>query len=163
LVPQLEEVSGEKFDMDRFKEVVSLSKRTSQMWRACLETASAAPSPWTFFDATIHMAPAVVARGTRVAVEYYEGFLRELKLRIENGTAAVEGEKHRLYWEGMPIWGKLRALSEQFSSLKACVVASTYCNSWIFDLLDRDDPFESVALAYTEIFVVRDEAFKEHQ
>jgi benzoyl-CoA reductase/2-hydroxyglutaryl-CoA dehydratase subunit BcrC/BadD/HgdB len=111
LVPQLEEVSGEKFDMDRFKEAVGLSKRTSQLWRACLETASATPSPWTFFDATIHMAPAVVGRGTKEANDYYESLLPELEERIKNRTGAIDGERHRLYWEGMPIWGKLRALS----------------------------------------------------
>jgi benzoyl-CoA reductase/2-hydroxyglutaryl-CoA dehydratase subunit BcrC/BadD/HgdB len=161
LVPQLEEVSGSKLDMDRFREAVSLSRRTSELWRACLEAASAVPSPWTFFDATIHMGPAVVARGTKDAVSYYELLQGELEDRISDGTAAIEGEKYRLYWEGMPIWGKLRPLSEQFASLKTCVVASTYCNSWIFDQLDPAEPFESMALAYTELFIVRDEAFKE--
>ncbi|MBT9163122.1 MAG: (R)-2-hydroxyisocaproyl-CoA dehydratase alpha subunit [Chloroflexi bacterium] len=161
LVPKLEEVSGEKLDMDRLREAVEYSRCTSALWRDCLESASAIPSPWTFFDAVIHMGPAVVARGTRQGVEYYELLLAELRERVEKGVAAVEGERHRLYWEGMPIWGKLRALSEQFSSLKACVVASTYCNSWIFDQLDPNDPFESMAEAYTELFIVRDETYKE--
>ena len=161
LIPGLEAVGGVKFDMDRFKEAVALSKKTSQLWRTCLETASVVPSPWTFFDATIHMAPAVVARGTRAGVDYYEILLPELKDRIQNGIGAVEDEKHRLYWEGMPIWGKLRTLSEQLSELKACVVASTYCNSWIYEQLDPANPFESMALAYTELFIVRDEAYKE--
>ncbi len=161
LIPALEEVSGEKFDMDRFKEAVGLSRRTSDLWRECLESAAAIPSPWTFFDATIHMGPAVVARGTKEAVDYYELLLAELQQRITSEIAAVDGERHRIYWEGMPIWGKLRALSEQFASLKACVVASTYCNSWIFDQLDPEEPFESMGRAYTELFIVRDEPYKE--
>ena len=161
LIPSLEEISGEKFDMDRFKEAVGYSRRTSELWRACLEASAAMPSPWTFFDTTILMGPAVVARGTKEAVEFYETLLAELEERISEGVAAVEGEKFRLYWEGMPIWGKLRPLSEQFSSLKTCVVASTYCNSWIFDQLDPAEPFESMALAYTELFIVRDEPYKE--
>lgn len=161
LVPSLEEVSGEKFDMDQFKEAVELSRRTSQLWKACLESATAIPSPWTFFDATIHMGPAVVARGTREGVAYYEVLLPELQEKIKKGEGAVDGEQHRLYWEGMPIWGKLRSLSEQLASLRACVVASTYCNSWIFDQLDSEEPFESMAVAYTELFIVRDETYKE--
>ena len=161
LIPDLEEVSGEKFDMDRFKEALGYSRRTSELWRACLESASVTPSPWTFFDATILMGPAVVARGTKEGVDYYELLLPELQERVKDGVAAVEGERHRIYWEGMPIWGKLRPLSEQFLSLKTCVVASTYCNSWIFDLLDPDEPFESMAAAYTELFIVRDEPYKE--
>jgi benzoyl-CoA reductase/2-hydroxyglutaryl-CoA dehydratase subunit BcrC/BadD/HgdB len=86
---------------------------------------------------------------------------KELKDRIADGTGAVEGEKFRLYWEGMPIWGKLRDLSELFISLKTAVIASSYCNSWIFKAFDPADPFLSTARAYTEIFIVRDEPFKE--
>ena len=162
LIPHLERVSGQRFDPDRFKETIRLSRECSQLWRTVLETAAHVPSPWTFFDATIHMAPAVVARGTREAVDYYQTLLRELKKRIEDGIEAVDGEKHRLYWEGMPIWGKLRPLSELLASLKSCVVASTYCNSWIFDQLDPDEPFESMGRAYTELFIVRDESYKEN-
>jgi benzoyl-CoA reductase/2-hydroxyglutaryl-CoA dehydratase subunit BcrC/BadD/HgdB len=161
LVPKLEKISGEKFDIDRFKEAVQYSRRTSELWRACLESASAIPSPWTFFDATIHMGPAVVARGTKEAVDYYEMLLAELQDRVKDGVAAVEGEKHRIYWDGMPIWGKLRPHSEQFTSLNTCVVASTYCNSWIFDQLDPNEPFESMGRAYIELFIVRDEPYKE--
>lgn len=161
LIPDLEKIAGETFDVDRFKEAVGFSRRTSELWRACLESASAIPSPWTFFDATILMGPAVVARGTREGVAFYEALLPELQERVKDGVAAVEGERHRLYWEGMPIWGKLRPLSEQLSSLKTCVVASTYCNSWIFDQLDPEDPFESMGRAYTELFIVRDEPYKE--
>ena len=35
----------------------------------------------------------------------------EMEERIAGNVAAVEGERFRLYWEGMPIWGKLRDLS----------------------------------------------------
>jgi len=162
LIPTLEKVAGQKFDLDRFKEAVRLSRDCSHLWRTVLETASAQPSPWTFFDATIHMGPAVVARGTQEAVDYYHILLPELQKRIKDGVAAIDGEKHRLYWEGMPVWGKLRPLAELFSSLKTCVVASTYCNSWIFDQLDPNDPFESMGRAYTELFIVRDEVYKEN-
>jgi len=161
MTPELEKISGQKFDRERFRDSIRLSRRTSHLWRACLESAAAVPAPWTFFDATIHMGPAVVARGTPAGVDYYEILLNELNDRIQNKIAAVEGEKHRLYWEGMPIWGKLRPLSDQFASLRSSVVASTYCNSWIFDQLDPDRPFESMAAAYTELFIVRDETYKE--
>jgi len=161
LAPVLEEVSGRKLDMDRFKEVVKLSKKCTDLWKAVLDTAANSPSPLTFFDATIHMGPAVVARGTQVALDYYEELLEELDERVSSGMAAVEGERVRLYWEGMPIWGKLRNLSDLFAGLKTCVAASTYCNSWIFEAMDPDEPFESMARAYIELFIVRDEAFKE--
>ncbi len=90
MIPLLEEVSGNKFDMNRFREVVALSRDCSIMWRKVLETAAHKPSPLTFFDATIHMGPAVVARGTKEAVDYYELLLEELEDRITNGIAAVD-------------------------------------------------------------------------
>jgi len=161
MIPTLEEVSGNRFDMDRLREVVRLSLECTRLWRQVLERGAAKPAPLTFFDASIHMAPAVVLRGLPEAVEYYKLLLNELDERIANKMAAIEGERHRIYWDGMPIWGKLRDLSEQFSSLKTNIVASTYCNSWIFDAFDPAEPFESMARAYTELFIVRDESYKE--
>jgi benzoyl-CoA reductase/2-hydroxyglutaryl-CoA dehydratase subunit BcrC/BadD/HgdB len=161
LIPPLEKISGNKFDIDKFREILSLSKDCTLLWRKILETNTAVPAPMSFFDGTIHMGPAVVLRGSPQAVEYYKVLLKELEERIANKDGAVEGEKFRLYWEGMPIWGKLRDLAEFFIDLKTAVIASTYCNSWIFESFDPDDPFMSMARAYTEIFIVRDENFKE--
>ncbi len=161
MIPTLEEVSGNKFDLDRLREVVGLSLESTRLWKEVLECGAAKPAPLTFFDATIHMAPAVVLRGLPEAVDYYKLLLAELKERIDNKVAAVEGERHRIYWDGMPVWGKLKNLSEQFASLRTNVVASTYCNSWIFSAFDPNEPFESMARAYTELFIVRDEHYKE--
>ncbi len=161
LIPTLEKVSGEKFDMDRFKEVVSLSRECSDLWEETLQMGGAVPSPLTFFDGTILMGPAVVARGTQEAVDFYKILIPELKQRVDDKVAAVDGEKHRIFWDGMPIWGKLRDLSTLFASLDTCVVASTYCNSWIFRDLDKEEPFESMAKAYTDLFIVRSDATKE--
>ncbi|MDD5309877.1 MAG: 2-hydroxyacyl-CoA dehydratase family protein [Deltaproteobacteria bacterium] len=161
LVPTLEKISGRKLDIDKLREVVGLSRRCTDLWKQVLETSSAIPSPFTFFDGTIHMGPAVVARGTQEAVDYYEHLLPELKKRIADKVAAVEGERHRIYWDGMPVWGKLRELSTLFLEQKTCVVASTYCNSWVFTALDAKDPFDSMARAYTELFIVRSDDAKE--
>jgi benzoyl-CoA reductase/2-hydroxyglutaryl-CoA dehydratase subunit BcrC/BadD/HgdB len=161
LVEPLGKISGHPFDMGKFKEVVALSRECSELWKKVLETAANVPAPITFFDGTIHMGPAVVMRGNQPAVDYYKLLLKELEERVANGVAAVDGERFRLYWEGMPIWGRLRAHSELFAGLETCVLASTYCNSWIFTDLDPNDPFKSMAKAYTELFIVRSEEIKE--
>jgi benzoyl-CoA reductase/2-hydroxyglutaryl-CoA dehydratase subunit BcrC/BadD/HgdB len=108
------------------------------------------------------MGPAVVLRGTQAAVDYYKLLLAEMKERIANHEAAVEGERFRIYWEGMPVWGRLSTHSKMFAELKTCVLASTYCNSWIFNAFDPDDPFRSMARAYTELFITRADEAKEH-
>jgi benzoyl-CoA reductase/2-hydroxyglutaryl-CoA dehydratase subunit BcrC/BadD/HgdB len=161
LVPTLEEISGNKLVMDRLRETVSLSRQCTELWKKVLETATAVPAPLTFFDGTIHMGPAVVLRGTREAIDYYRLLLAELEQRIADGTGAVDGEELRLYWEGMPVWGRLRQHSELFAGLKASVLASTYCSSWIFTAFDENDPFRSMAKAYLELFIVRSDEYKE--
>ena len=161
LIPTLEEVVGKKFDIDRFREVVQLSKDCTIRWRKVLEYAANTPTPMTFFDHCIHMAPAVILRGKQEALDYYDTLLVELKEAVENSIAAVSKEHHRIYWDGMPVWGKLRMLSDLMLNLQTAIVASTYCNSWIFDSLDPDEPFESMALASLECFNVRSEEFKE--
>ncbi|MBL0211046.1 MAG: 2-hydroxyacyl-CoA dehydratase [Holophagaceae bacterium] len=161
LVPQLEAVSGNKLDLDRLRETVALSRECTELWKQVLETAKAIPAPLTFFDGTIHMGPAVVLRGTQVAVDYYKVLLAELQQNVKDGAGAVEGEKVRLYWDGMPVWGRLRQHSEHFLQLKANVVASTYCSSWIFPAFDEKDPFRSMAQAYLELFIVRSDEYKE--
>ena len=161
LIPQLEEISGRKFDIDRLREVVASSYRCTLLWRQVLRLAEHRPSPITFFDGTIHMGPAVVLRGDERAERYYEVLVAELEERIAEGVGAVDDEKLRFYWEGMPVWGKLRDHAVQFAGHKACVVASTYCNSWIFEALECQDAFEGMARAYTELFIVRSDEFKQ--
>lgn len=160
MIPTCEEVSGQKFDIDKFKETLKLSKDATLLWKQCLETAKNIPAPISFFDSTIHMGPIVVLRGTEVARHYYETLFAELKGYAESGSGILEDEKVRIYWEGMPIWGKLRYMSELFARHGAAVVASTYCNSWIFDDFDEDKPFESSALAYSTIFINMSETTK---
>ncbi len=161
LIPVLEQVSGRAFDLDRLREVVASSYRCTLLWKKVLQLAAHRPSPLTFFDGTIHMGPAVVMRGLPEAERYYEVLIRELERRIADGVAAVDDERHRFYWDGMPVWGKLRDHAQLFAAQRACVVASTYCNSWIFEPLGESDPFEGMARSYTELFIVRSEDFKE--
>ena len=162
MVPDLEKVAGRRFDIDEFRDVLAVSRECSDLWEAVLNTAANRPSPLTFFDECIHMGPAVVIRGRKEANDYYRILLAEMQERIKDGIAAVEGERYRFYWDGMPVWGKLRSLSDLLAKLKSAVVVSTYCNSWIFSAFDPKDPFRSMAQAYCSIFITQDEAWKEN-
>lgn len=162
IVPALEEISGRPFDIDKFRETLAASLECTHLWEAVLDTAMNIPSPATFFDHCIHMGPAVVMRGRKEANDYYRILLKEMQERVVNGVSAVPGERHRFYWDGMPIWGKLRNMSETFNNLKSCVLVSSYCNSWVFSAFDPKDPFRSMAEAYCSIFISQDDYFKEN-
>lgn len=162
LIEQIENQFNLKLDMDRLKEVVSLSSRASTLWREILDTATHSPSPITFWDGLIHMSPVILMRGTRTAVDYYEQLLDEMQTRLKEKVAAVPSEKWRLYWEGMPIWPRIRDLSEKFLNLRSTIAASTYCNSWAFESYDgNSDPLQWMAKTSTEIFINRDEPVKQ--
>jgi benzoyl-CoA reductase/2-hydroxyglutaryl-CoA dehydratase subunit BcrC/BadD/HgdB len=161
IIPGLEKVADQKFDIDRFRETIALSHDGCVLWKEVLAKARHLPSPLNFFDSVIHMGPIVVMRGTRHPVDYYKILIDELDKRIKNNISAVPSEKYRLYWDGMPLWYKLSSMARLFAKLDTCIVASTYCNSWIFDDLDPADPFESSALAYSKLFIVRSDEVKE--
>jgi benzoyl-CoA reductase/2-hydroxyglutaryl-CoA dehydratase subunit BcrC/BadD/HgdB len=161
MIPVCEEVSGQQFSLDNFKETVKLSKEATLLWQKVLKTSTAMNAPLSFFDGTIHMGPIVVLRGTQVAKDYYTQLLAELEDNVANNIGFLPEARTRIFWEGMPIWGKLRMMSDLFTSNGAAVVASTYCSSWVFDKFDENNPWESTARAYTEIFINRSDKAKE--
>lgn len=161
LLDDLAPLAPRPFDAGDLGERLNLAREASLLWRRCLETSAAKPAPWTFFDHTVHMAPIVVLRGTAEAVEYYRALAEELDARVASGSGVLPAERVRVYWEGMPIWGQLRPLSEFFAERGVALVASTYCNSWILDGLDPGDPWGSMARTYLSIFICRSESFKQ--
>jgi benzoyl-CoA reductase/2-hydroxyglutaryl-CoA dehydratase subunit BcrC/BadD/HgdB len=161
LIEPLGKISGKTSYMQELKKVVKLSRDCSEIWKKILNAAEAVPAPLTFFDGTTLMGPAVVGRGTQKALDVYKNVLAELDERIKNSAGAVNDERYRIYWDGMPVWGRLSVHAKLFAGLNTNVLASTYCNSWIFSALDSEDPFNSMAKAYTELFVVRSDKAKE--
>jgi len=148
-----EKIIGHSLDPNALATVVGNSRIGSELWGDVLRTAMNHPSPLSFFDGCILMAPIVVLRGTEACNDFYLQTLTELRQLNSDGIPAVQDETVRLFWDGMPIWGRLRTLSEFFAERNTCIVASTYCNSWILDDLDADQPLESMAYAYTKMFI----------
>jgi benzoyl-CoA reductase/2-hydroxyglutaryl-CoA dehydratase subunit BcrC/BadD/HgdB len=105
------------------------------------------------FDAFINMAPIVTLRGTKEVVDFYREMKAELKQRITEGISAVPGEKFRLLWDNIPIWYKMRELSELFASYGACLIADTYTHAWVFEGLETEDPLDGLARAYTMAYL----------
>jgi len=155
-----EKIIGQPLDYKKLQETVRLSYEGTVLWKEVLETARNKPSPLSFFDGTILMAPIVMLRGTKICVDFYQETLNELNSLLEKQSKSADEKQLRIYWDGMPIWGKLRTMAQFFNDHNTAVVASTYCNSWIFDELDENNPLESMALVYTKIFINRGEDAK---
>ena len=160
LTSRLEQVTGSRLDIDRLAEVVGYSAHAASLWSEILTLARAVPSPISFFDTLVHVAPMVLLRGTPQAVEYYSLLKAELEDRLVRGVAAVPGERHRFYWDGPPIWSALRPLSKLFADRRAALVASTFASNFALAGLDPDNPMESMARTYMSIFPNRSEDYK---
>jgi benzoyl-CoA reductase/2-hydroxyglutaryl-CoA dehydratase subunit BcrC/BadD/HgdB len=155
LATDLSPIAGQTLCDDTLCQVVELSKQCSDLWKEVLEMAAHRPSPITFTDVCFHMGPAVNLRGTGLAVSYYQELLGEVEARVQQDMGAILKERFRVYWEGLPIWGKLKFFAETMARMEVSMVASTYGHSWVFDA------FDPMAKAYTELFTVRDEIHKE--
>jgi len=154
MIEFIEKQTGQPFDYDRLREVLNLSNEACQLWNEVLDSAALKPAPFGFFDACFHMAPIVTLRGTRDAVNYYQALKKEIDERIENGITAIPEERHKIYFDHIPCWPKLRWFSDLFASRGALVVASQYTHSWAYSF-DLERPLESLAENYTHEFVNR--------
>jgi bcr-type benzoyl-CoA reductase subunit B len=152
LIEFLEEQTGKKWSEERFEEVALLSVEGVDLWKEVLTTAESRPSPFTCFDAFIHMAPIVTLRGTQEVVDYYKLLRDEMQDRVANGIGAVPDEKYRLIWDNIPIWYEMRNLGNLFAGNGACLVADTYTTAWAVDIR-IEDPLTSMADAYTKVYL----------
>jgi len=129
-----------------------LSVEGVDIWKEVLKTAESRPSPFTCFDAFIHMAPIVTLRGTQEVVDYYKLLRDEMQERVANGVVAVADEKYRLILDNIPILYEMRNLGNLFASNHACLVADTYTTAWAVDI-KIEDPLTSMADAYTKVYL----------
>jgi benzoyl-CoA reductase/2-hydroxyglutaryl-CoA dehydratase subunit BcrC/BadD/HgdB len=151
----LEQACGKSFDMNKSVEVGRLSLEGQRLWQAVLDTAAHKPAPMTAFDAFFFLALIVTLRGTQIVVDFYQTLLAEMKERIEKGIGAIENERYRILWDNLPIWYRLKWLSDTFASHGASLVADTYTTAWCGSMkyIREDDFFDSMAEAYTRIYL----------
>jgi benzoyl-CoA reductase subunit B len=149
LIPTMEQVSGNKFDIDKLRELMTRSAKAEDDLVWALETAKHKPSPIdAYFGAVYYLGPIFSAfRGTEDAIEYYKLLKTEIQSRIDNkqGPVTPEGEmrnqKYRLVVEGPPNWTNFREFWKMFYDEGAVVVASTYAKvGGSYDMGFRHDP-----------------------
>ncbi len=145
-VRQLEELTGKKWDEDRFHEVMATAQRTSKAWLKAASYTGYKPSPLNGFDLFNHMAAALVARchdetadAFEQLAEEYEDFVREHK-----STYKVE-EKHRILFEGIACWPYLRATSTPLKEANINVTATPYAVATAVIYNDIDELMQAYA------------------
>lgn len=143
-------VTGKPFDYDRFNQVVKLSEKAAALWREIQGMLAHKPAPMNSFDTFIHLAPIVTLRGMQICIDYYEELKAEVQNRINQGIAAVPGERFRLGWDNLAIWHRINQLSQLFAEHHAALVVSTYPESFCYQgpIQDPNDPLLTYASTY---------------
>ncbi len=134
VIPKLEQVSGNRFDIHRLRAMLQLSARAEDDLVWVLESAKRRPSPIdAYFGGGYYIGPIFSAfRGTSDAVDYYAALRREVEARIAASAGPITpdgpmtGEKYRLVVEGPPNWTSFREFWRMFHEEGAVVVASSY-------------------------------------
>jgi benzoyl-CoA reductase subunit B len=149
IIPHLERVSGQKFDIDRLREMLKLSRQAEEDLVAVLDMAKHRPSPIdAYFGAVYYVGPIFGAfRGTPGAVDYYRALREEVAARMAAGKGPItpDGEltheRYRLVVEGPPNWTSFREFWKMFYDEGAVVVSSTYAKvGGLYDQGFRHDP-----------------------
>jgi len=149
LIPQLEKITGRRYDEERLRHHLQLAATAEDDLVAVLESAKHRPSPIdAYFGAVYYVGPIFSAfRGTEEGVEYYRELRREVEDRLAAGRGPItpdgplDDQRFRLVVEGPPNWTSFREFWRMFSAEQAVVVASTYTKvGGTYDLGFRHDP-----------------------
>ncbi len=161
-IARAEEVAGRSLTDARMRETTRLSKEAVHLWMQILDQGRHRPTPLTAFDSFIQLAPIVEMRGEAHTVDYYAALLAELQRRYADGVSALKHEEHRVLWDNLPIWPRMRWLSEALAERGVALVASTYTQAWgeLADLIDPEHPISSAARVYLHPILNRGTGYK---
>jgi benzoyl-CoA reductase subunit B len=151
LIETCEDITGKKFNMDKLKQTLEYSNRMSRAWKEIIECNQGNPAVFdALSDGTSYLGVNNVWRGTEEGAIFFERLLEEKQWMVENNIGAVEEEKHRLAFIGVPCYPIFRDFSKLFSDWGGVFVSSTYMwfasggNNLGFQY-DIDNPLESLA------------------
>ncbi|MFZ3102968.1 MAG: benzoyl-CoA reductase subunit B [Desulfitobacteriaceae bacterium] len=156
VIPQLEKISGKKFDLEELKERLALSRQMEQELAWCYESAKHRPSPVDgMFQFLYYVGPInTYYRGTQEGVDFYKTVRKTIEERIaaKQGPATPFGrmdeQKYRIVMDCGITWDHFRDYNKIFFDEKAVIVAATYTKvSGTYDqgnFHDPDRPFESL-------------------
>jgi len=139
----LEEQTGKKLNMERFREIMKNSQEAMKYWYAILELRQAIPCPMGSEDYFTAIIPFLYLAGEREAVDFYKALHEEVKGRVDRRIGVIPEEKYRFCWLGIPPWFNM-GLFNYLQTLGAVVcVESTYYVGQPIEV-DLADPLEGL-------------------
>ena len=149
LVAFLEEQTGTKFDPDKLRHRLNLSRQTSDIMFDINELRKAVPSPMGSADMFTAVWPAMYLVGTKECEDFYRKLRAEVEDRIARGIGVVPEEKFRLMWSGIPFWYDMSLINYVENFGGAVVIESFYRSRERRLPPQDDDPIRDMALIST--------------
>lgn len=151
LITLCEKVTGKRFDIDKFREVLGEANKLSADWARVLELNRSRPSVFNALtDGTIYLGVANGFRGMPEGSRYFHDLVEEMEFKAANGIGTLSSEQFRLVFLGVPCYPIFRRFNELFTDWGGTFVTSTYL--WFASgganrgfQYDLEKPLESLA------------------
>jgi benzoyl-CoA reductase subunit B len=127
LIPELERLSGRRFDIDRLRETMAHANTMSRGWQRVLQWNRSRPSVFNALsDGTIYLGVANGFRGTAAGARFFEDLGDEMAFKAAQHIGTLTDERHRLLFVGVPCYPIFRRFTELFTEWGGTFVNSTY-------------------------------------
>ena len=146
LVEFIEQYTANKFDMDKFKEVLKYSDDASTLFIEISEYRKTVPCPTLPIEMYTNMFPLVTLAGKKETVEFYTELRDEIKDLAEKKVPALPNEKFRLIWDLFPVWHNLK-LFRYLEDRGGVIVSDVYATAF-GGRIDISNPFVGLAERY---------------
>jgi benzoyl-CoA reductase subunit B len=133
-----EEVTGKKFDIDRFRQVLSWSNDVNLSWKRIVDLNKTRPAVFNALtDGTVYLGAANALRGTEAGSKFFKELVEEMEYRAANGIGVLEKtatgvtpnkQDFRLALVGTPCYPIHRQFNDMFSKWGGVFVYSSYLN-----------------------------------
>jgi benzoyl-CoA reductase subunit B len=127
LITLCEQVTGRRFDIDYFREVLRHTSEMNKGWSRVLELNQNRPSLFNALtDGTVYLGVANGFRGTAEGSRYFADLVEEMEYKAAHGIGTLTDEKYRLIFVGVPCYPIFRRFNEMFTEWGGTFLNSTY-------------------------------------
>ncbi len=112
LLDFIQEITGHEYSKEKTLEVTKNSWELSMVWQDIYNLRKNVPCPISTRDTFGGLFPLFCMPGLKAPIKLYKRMYREAKERVDNGIGALENEKYRLLFEGIPFWYNLKYFSK---------------------------------------------------
>lgn len=146
IIHGLSELCGKKWDEERFKKVMAISRENNRLWERANECLKHKPAPINGFELFNYMGCMVCHRGEESTTDILQTLNDEIDEHIKNGTSTYPvDEKYRIFWDGIACWPYLGQNLRTLKSYGINMVASSYAKAWAI----KYDDLDGMARAYS--------------